>query len=63
MRLRRERCQPLARRARAGRRRLYRLALESAPAGSPLHEVGHNGIRFREIAATTGARLGEEGRV
>jgi len=37
---------------------LYRLALESAPAGSYLHPVGDEGIPFREIAATIGARLG-----
>lgn len=30
--------------------RLYRLALESAPAGSVLHAVGDEGIPFREIA-------------
>lgn len=38
--------------------RLYRLALESAPAGSHLHAVGDDGIPFREIAAAIGARLG-----
>jgi nucleoside-diphosphate-sugar epimerase len=38
--------------------RLYRLALESAPAGSRLHAVGDDGIQFRDIAATIGAKLG-----
>jgi nucleoside-diphosphate-sugar epimerase len=38
--------------------RLYRLALESAPAGSRLHAVGEDGLPFREIAETIGAKLG-----
>jgi nucleoside-diphosphate-sugar epimerase len=38
--------------------RLYRLALESAPAGSYLHPVGDESIPFREIAETIGSRLG-----
>jgi nucleoside-diphosphate-sugar epimerase len=38
--------------------RLYRLALESAPAGTRLHAVGDEGVPFRDIAATIGARLG-----
>jgi nucleoside-diphosphate-sugar epimerase len=38
--------------------RLYRLALESAAAGSTLHAVADEGIPFREIAETIGARLG-----
>ena len=33
---------------------LYRLALESAPAGSRLHAVGEEGIPFREIAEVIG---------
>ena len=37
--------------------RLYRLALESAPAGSRLHGVGDEGIPVREIASAIGARL------
>lgn len=32
--------------------RVYRLALEHAPAGSPLHVVGDEGIPFRQIAET-----------
>jgi nucleoside-diphosphate-sugar epimerase len=38
--------------------RLYRLALESAPAGSRLHGVGDEGVPFRDIAAVIGSRLG-----
>jgi len=38
--------------------RLYRLAVEGAPAGTRLHAVGDEGIPFREIAETIGARLG-----
>jgi nucleoside-diphosphate-sugar epimerase len=38
--------------------RLYRLALESAPAGSRLHGVESEGYAFREIAETIGERLG-----
>ena len=38
--------------------RLYRLALESAPAGSRLHAVTEEGIALRDIAAVIGRRLG-----
>ena len=38
--------------------RLYRLALESAPAGSRLHAVAEEGVALREIAAAIGRRLG-----
>jgi len=37
--------------------RLYRLALEAAPAGSRLHGVGDEGIPFRDIAEAIGRRL------
>jgi nucleoside-diphosphate-sugar epimerase len=37
--------------------RLYRLALEKAPAGSRLHAAGDEGIPFREIAEAIGRRL------
>ena len=37
---------------------LYRLALESAPAGSRLHAVAEEGIALRAIAAAIGRRLG-----
>jgi nucleoside-diphosphate-sugar epimerase len=37
---------------------LYRLAIESAPAGSRLHAVDDEGVPFREIAATIGRMLG-----
>lgn len=37
--------------------RLYRLALESAPAGARLHAIGDEGVRFREIAEAVGRRL------
>jgi nucleoside-diphosphate-sugar epimerase len=37
---------------------LYRLALESAPAGSRLHAVGDEGVPFRQIAETIGRKLG-----
>ncbi|MFJ8545935.1 SDR family oxidoreductase [Streptomyces sp. NPDC093586] len=37
--------------------RLYRLALESAPAGSRLHAVDDEGIAFRQIAEGIGRRL------
>jgi len=37
--------------------RLYRLALESAPAGSRLHAVGDEGVPFRDIAAAIGQNL------
>ena len=38
--------------------RLYRLALESAPAGTRLHGVESEGYPFRDIAAVIGNRLG-----
>ncbi|WP_043619627.1 SDR family oxidoreductase [Nonomuraea candida] len=38
--------------------RLYRLALEQAPAGSRLHAVADEGVPFRLIAETIGRRLG-----
>jgi nucleoside-diphosphate-sugar epimerase len=38
--------------------RLYRLALESAPAGSRLHAVAEEGITLRDIATVIGRRLG-----
>ncbi len=38
--------------------RLYRLALESAPAGTRLHAVGDEGVAFREIAEAIGRNLG-----
>ena len=37
--------------------RLYRLALESAPAGSRLHAVAEEGIALRDIADVIGRRL------
>jgi nucleoside-diphosphate-sugar epimerase len=37
--------------------RAYRLALESAPAGSRLHVVADEGVPFREIAETIGRKL------
>ena len=37
--------------------RLYRLALESAPAGSRLHGVADEGVPFREIAEVIGRHL------
>lgn len=37
--------------------RLYRLALEAAPAGSRLHAVADEGVSFRTIAETIGAML------
>jgi nucleoside-diphosphate-sugar epimerase len=37
--------------------RVYRLALESAPAGARLHAVAEDGIPLREIAETIGRRL------
>jgi nucleoside-diphosphate-sugar epimerase len=36
---------------------LYRLALESAPAGSRVHAVAETGVPFREIAEAIGRRL------
>ncbi|MFT3866376.1 MAG: SDR family oxidoreductase [Solirubrobacterales bacterium] len=38
--------------------RLYRLAVESAPAGSVLHGVGEEGIQTKEIAAAIGRGTG-----
>ncbi len=38
--------------------RLYRLALEEAPAGSRLHAVADDGVPFRDIAAVIGHKLG-----
>ena len=38
--------------------RAYRLALESAPAGTRIHAVGDAGVPFREIAAAIGRKLG-----
>ena len=43
---------------RADAARLYRLALESAPAGTRLHGVADEGVPFREIAEVIGSRLG-----
>ena len=37
--------------------RLYRLAVESAPAGTRLHAVGDEGVEFRDIAAAIGRGL------
>ncbi|MDT3396210.1 SDR family oxidoreductase [Streptomyces sp. B1866] len=37
--------------------RLYRLALEAAPAGSRLHAAGDHGVPFREIAEVIGRHL------
>lgn len=38
--------------------RLFRLALESAPAGARLHAIGDEGVPVREIAAAIGRHLG-----
>ncbi|AIJ20191.1 NAD-dependent epimerase/dehydratase [Amycolatopsis methanolica 239] len=38
--------------------RLYRLAMEKAPAGSRLHAVGDEGVLFRQIAEAIGRHLG-----
>lgn len=38
--------------------RLFRLALEAAPAGSRLHGVAEEGVALRDIAETIGAGLG-----
>jgi nucleoside-diphosphate-sugar epimerase len=37
--------------------RLFRLAVESAPAGSRLHGAGEEGVPFRDIAAAIGRQL------
>jgi len=37
--------------------RLFRLAVEAAPAGSRLHGAGEEGIPFRDIAEATGRQL------
>ncbi len=42
--------------------RLYRLAVESAPAGQALHGVGDEGVPLREIAAAIGRGTGLEAR-
>jgi nucleoside-diphosphate-sugar epimerase len=38
--------------------RLFRLALESAPAGARLHAIGDEGVQVREIAGVVGRHLG-----
>ena len=38
--------------------RLFRLAIEQAPAGTVLHAVGEEGVVLREVAELIGARLG-----
>jgi nucleoside-diphosphate-sugar epimerase len=38
--------------------RLYRLAIEKAPAGSRLHATAEEGVAMRDLAATIGRRLG-----
>jgi nucleoside-diphosphate-sugar epimerase len=38
--------------------RLYRLAFESAPAGSRLHGAAEEGVPFRDIATVIGEQLG-----
>ena len=38
--------------------RLFRLALESAPAGSALHAIGDDGVPIREVAAVFSSQLG-----
>jgi len=37
--------------------RLFRLAVEAAPAGSRLHGAGEEGVRFRDIAEAIGRQL------
>jgi nucleoside-diphosphate-sugar epimerase len=41
---------------------LYRLALESAPAGTRLHGIGDEGIPFKTVAETIASQLGVEAR-
>jgi len=41
-----------------GAARLYRLALEAAPAGTRLHAVADEGVPFRDIAEAIGRKLG-----
>jgi Glyoxalase-like domain len=41
--------------------RLFRLALESAPAGSVLHAVGDEGVPIRELSPGFGARASADG--
>ncbi|MCX4834553.1 SDR family oxidoreductase [Streptomyces sp. NBC_01016] len=36
---------------------LFRLAVESAPPGTPVHAVAEEGVRFRDIAESIGRRL------
>lgn len=38
--------------------RLFRLALEKAPAGSVLHAVGEEGVRMRDVAEVIGRKTG-----
>jgi len=38
--------------------RLYRLAVESAPAGTRLHGVAEEGVAFRQVAEAIGGGLG-----
>ena len=40
--------------------RLYRLALEKAPAGARIHAVADEAVAFRDIAEVIGRRLGED---
>lgn len=38
--------------------RLFRLAVEQAPAGAVLHAVGEEGVRMRDVAEVVAARTG-----